>query len=509
MRKRALSLALVIVVALVFPFGGTATALKRFTFFGSAWGHGVGLAQYGAYGLAVKGWNYKRILTHFYSHTRVDSAGSVPSQIRVGLAQGRRQIHVTASGGPVKLRVGSSKGDLVGEVPGGYTWTVLVQNGRYQVLDAKGRMVGDHLWGGPSEHLFARYGGTGGTVFFPEAGHHYRRGWVEFNIAGQGLLRLIAVLSPQEYLYGLGEVPSSWPEAALRAQAIAARTYAFEKIRRLGQHREGCNCGLYGSTLDQAYAGWDKEIAPDADRWVSAVNGTGNQVVLYRGSVIQAFYHSSSGGFTENNENVFGGSPLPYLRGVCDPGDFTAANPNRLWQVTFTAAAIRDRLFRATRKDIGDVRRFSDAARGVSGRIITITVEGTNSSITLTGPQFRRALDLRDSKVWINTNRNVTWPLRDKYDAIGCRPGLATTPKEQVPGGLRQRFESGALFRNSSRGGTHWLYSRVYEFFTTHGALRHFGFPTTDVRRKSGGTVWAAFGGRKIVCRLNHPCREV
>jgi hypothetical protein len=101
----------------------------------------------------------------------------------------------------------------------------------------------------------------------------------------------------------------------------------------------------------------------------------------------------------------------------------------------------------------------------------------------------------------------VTWPLRDKYDALGCRPGLATTPKETVPGGLRQRFERGALFRDVGRGGTHWLYGRVYEFFSTHGALRHFGFPRTDVRSRSGGT-WASFRTTKIVCPRAHPCRS-
>src|ERR671931_1757307 len=184
MQKTRLLLVPVIATALVLPSGGTATAANRFTLFGSAWGHGVGLSQYGAYGLALKGWNDKEILIHFYSHTKVDRAGSVPQTIRVGLVQGRRQIHVTASGGPVTLRVGSPNGDLVGDVPTGYTWTVLVQNGRYQVLDAKGRMVGGHLWGGPSQNLYARYGTGGATVFIPEAGHHYRRGWIEVNLSG-------------------------------------------------------------------------------------------------------------------------------------------------------------------------------------------------------------------------------------------------------------------------------------------------------------------------------------
>jgi SpoIID/LytB domain protein len=60
---------------------------------------------------------------------------------------------------------------------------------------------------------------------------------------------------------------------------------------------------------------------------VSAVDQTDGQVVLDAGQTIQAFYMSSSGGYTENNENVWGGTPIDYLRGVCDPGDYTTANP--------------------------------------------------------------------------------------------------------------------------------------------------------------------------------------
>ena len=107
--------------------------------------------------------------------------------------------------------------------------------------------------------------------------------------------------------------------SALKTQAIAARTYAFTKAAA-SQHRAVCDCALYASSYDQVYAGWDKEGGVDGDRWVSAVDQTDDQVVLNAGQTIQAFYMSSSGGYTENNENVWGGTPIDYLRGVCDPG---------------------------------------------------------------------------------------------------------------------------------------------------------------------------------------------
>ena len=96
----------------------------------------------------------------------------------------------------------------------------------------------------------------------------------------------------------------------MKAQAIAARTYAFTKARA-AQHRGGCDCALYATSYDQVYAGLDKEGGTDGDRWVRAVDDDrGQGRANDGGNSIQAFYMSSSGGFTEDNENVWGGSPV-------------------------------------------------------------------------------------------------------------------------------------------------------------------------------------------------------
>src|ERR1051325_4595392 len=90
---------------------------------GSGWGHGVGLSQYGAYGLAQDGWSATRILTHFYSGTHVAATANEPAQLRVGLVQGRAQLHLQASSGKVELRLGQpDTGDLVATIPNGATW---------------------------------------------------------------------------------------------------------------------------------------------------------------------------------------------------------------------------------------------------------------------------------------------------------------------------------------------------------------------------------------------------
>jgi stage II sporulation protein D len=496
--RKALASVLVTAVLAVVP-AGSAAATDSFTFFGSGWGHGLGLSQWGAYGLALDGWAPARILTHFYSHTKVAAADSPPARLRIGLAQDHARYRLTAGSGDVDLRLDDPRrGDVVATVPGGQTWSVKVVNRKYQILDADGHRVGDPV-GGPSTGLYVTYEPNGARVRIPEAGHTYNRGWIEMNIYGCAdacTMRLVLSIAPQDYLYGLAEVPSSWPKPALQAQAIAARTYAFRSVQTSGQHRAGCNCALYASSYDQVYAGWDKEGGLDGDRWVAAVDATDAKVLVYRGELIQAFYSSSSGGYTENNENVWGGSPIPYLRGVCDPGDYTSANPNAVWQVSLTTKQVTTRLGLG----IGAVQRFTDVVRGVSGRIVSVLVDGANGSATIDGDTLRASLGLNDDRVWINANRQVTGAIRQKYDAIECRPGLPTSRRSAVAGGQRQKFARATIFYRSDIG-AHSIGGPVLATYMSEGGPGgHLGFPTTDVRTLDNGSRRARFEHGVITC---------
>ncbi len=467
-----------------------ASAARSFTFYGSGYGHGLGMSQWGAYGLAQDGWTYRKILRHFYSRTEIRQASTPPRTLRVGLVQARQKVTLTAEGGPVTIRVrGHKTGPVVGSIPEGKTWTVRQAGDAYRVLNSRGKRVGGRDWGGPARNLYLTYGSRA-RVRSPEAGAVYNRGYIEFNLyacGGKGCaMRMILLVPPQGYLFGLGEVPSSWPLGALRAQAVAARTYAFKKAAS-GQHRPGCNCTVYDSSLDQVYIGWAKEGGSFGGRWVKAVRQTDDEIVQYSGQIISAFYTSSDGGHTENNENVWGGSPLPYLRGVCDPGDYTSANPSRVWKVSYTAAGVTDRL-RGYTGNIGRVTGFSRFDRGVSGRIITVRVRGNSGSHVITGSALRAGLGLRDDRVWVNRNRNVTGKIRTTYDAANCRPGLATTAEVRVAGGSRQRFQAGAIYRNADAV-TVWLKVRLNdEYMAAHGAKGPLGLPTSRVKSITGVT---------------------
>jgi len=500
-RRLGLLLALLASVALTAAPAASGTSSPTFTFYGSGYGHGLGLSQWGAYGMAQDGETYRQILIHFYRGTAVRTDRAAPSRVRIGLAQNQKAVHLAASGGKVGLRL-QRGGALVGWIPAGDTWTVgATASGHYRVKDSAGGVVGGKLWGSTSRGLVAA-NSAGATIAISETGHTYKRGTIEFNLyrpcdGCPYRERLIAVLGSQAYLYGIGEVPSSWPMQSLETQAVAARTYAFEKVARLGQHRAGCNCALYASTMDQNYVGWDKESGYLGNRWVKAVDRTAGQVVMYEGSLIQAYYHASSGGFTENNENVWGGTPIPYLRGVCDPGDFTGANPVRTWTVTFTGAALTSKLAPYTGA-IGTVTGFTGAERGVSGRIESITVVGTARKATISGGALRAALGLRDTRVWINSNRSITGAIRGAYDALMCAPGAAAGPQKAVPGGRRQAFARGALYRSEATGRVVWLRGSVYRRYVQLGdAGGPLGIPMSVTR-----TLTLARGCRKYDCSL-------
>ena len=506
-RARVLVTALVVVMTL--STGAVAQAVETFRFHGSGYGHGIGMSQWGAYGLAQKGWPHRRILTHFYSHTRVVASSTLPKKVRVGLTAGRPKIHLGARSGPVQLWLDGPGQTFVAKIPSGKTWTVSAAPAvrKYTIRDDKRNLVGGVRWGGPARPLFATFARAGARVFVPEAdevwhqGYAYAYGFLEFDLTGcadRCVERLTIELPFEAYLRGMGEMPSSWPTAALRTQAVAARTFATYKIKRYGL-RSDCDCHLLDGSGDQVYVGWNKESGPDGDRWVAAVVDTRREVVTYQGSVIQAFYSASDGGYTEDVEDVWhGGNPayaIPYLRGVCDPGEYTSANPWTDWTRTFTASSLSSRLAPYT-GGVGRIKRFTDVRRGVSGRIVRAMVRGTGGSASVEGDELRRALGLPDGRVWINTNRTIVGAVRAKYDALMCRPGLPKSPVITLDHGSRQLFERGGIYRNGQVDLTIWLKGAIQtEYEAAGGARGRLGLPVSDavsVKRTSAAAACSA-----------------
>lgn len=488
------------VVVAIIAGGQAVRAADTFRFHGSGYGHGIGMSQWGAYGLAKQGWTYRQILTHFYSHTRVEQLTTLPKQIRVGLTSGRSTIHLAARNGPVRLWLGGPGQTFVAKIPWGDTWTVSRARTRsaYAIRDEAGTLVEGRRWGGPSSPLFATYADTGARVFVPEADdlwHHgftYAHGSLEFDLIGcssRCALRLTIRVPFELYLRGLGEMPSSWPADALRAQAVAARTFATYGIRRNGI-RPSCDCHLTDGAGDQVYVGWSKESGVDGDRWVAGVQDTAGEVVTYDGGVIQAFYAASDGGYSENVEDVWHGGnrayAIPYLRGVCDPGEYTSANPWTDWTRSFTASTVSVRLSPYT-GSIGTISRFTDVRRGESGRIVSAVARGSRGSASVTGSELRSALGLPDGRVWINEDRNIVGSIRAEYDGLMCRPGVPRSGIATFDHGSRQLFAVGGIYRNASVDLTVWLKGQLHqEYLGVGGPRGRLGLPLSDDVRVAG-----------------------
>jgi SpoIID/LytB domain protein len=476
------------------------------TVYGSGDGHGIGMSQWGAYGLAQQGWTYQQILTHFYSNTQVVKASSPVTSVRIELTYDRTVIHLKALLAPVKLWAGSRGGTPVGQIPPGITWTVTAGTHGYAVRDAHGGLVGGRTWGGPGTNLYATYADHGAHVFVPEAdaiwhqGFTYALGSFEFNEYGCPSAcreRLIMPIGFEQYLLGIGEMPSSWPQAALRTQAVAARTYATYAVKHYGLRRS-CNCDLTDGANDQTYVGYGKVSGLDGARWAGAVTATAGQVVAYKGSVIQSFFAASDGGHSESIQDAwFGGNPLdavPYLKGVCDPGEYTSANPWTNWKYSYTKASLTSRLAPYTR-GIGAVTGFPAVAHAEGGQILRATVKGTSGRATVTGLELRAALGLPEDRAWIGSNKNILGAVRAKYDGLMCAPGLPLTPDSALPGGSRQVFVSGGIYRNNRADVTVWMTGPTdKEYLSVGGAGGVLGLPTSTV----GG--FALPGGSRAAC---------
>lgn len=365
------------------PIGAVKTAAgPSFRFDGGGWGHGVGMSQYGARGRATNGASYTQILGHYYQSTSVVSQPG-PDDLRVLLGESADTV-VTPTGA-VSFEL---NGTPVGTAAGGGDTTITAVGNQFQ---ASGQ-AGFGPIGTGVETLYVTFAGSG-PMRVSNTGHRYQYGRLAITIAAPGVLRVILQdLTMDQYLYGLGEMPSSWPSEALKAQAVAARSYAKNVAAK--RRADGTPFDLFVTVQDQAYVGYEKEAGASGASWVAAVNATSGEVVAYQGSVIQAFYHSSSGGHTENSERVFS-QALPYLKGVPDPED-GFDSPRHRWSRTYSAEQLSNWLARFTDTNVGDVSSVTFLGPfGVSGRIdkATARLVGSAGTKDVTGARFRQVVN--------------------------------------------------------------------------------------------------------------------
>ena len=338
-----------------------------FVISGRGYGHGVGMSQYGAYGQALAGRTYDQILAHYYTGTELRKAGR--KEVRVLLAEGRRAVTVSsavpfsavdATGAATKL----AKGTLA--------------------LDADLVLSSD---AGPVPAVYPLILRPGKKAPLALDGKPYR-GKLELVPQG-GFLRVVNVVSLESYLQGVvaGEVPSTWPAEALKAQAVAARSYALASLLK------GKPFDLYADVRSQVYPG----VSGEKPTTTKAVMDTAGRIVTYEGKVATTFYFSTSGGKTASAADVFGMN-IPYLVSRPDPWD--KLSPYHKWGPVLVGA-------RTVQSKLGADARVVDL-RGVvtpSGRLRSLAVETATGVEQVPPSVVRSSLGLRSTWLTIGVLR--------------------------------------------------------------------------------------------------------
>ncbi len=366
------------------------------TFYGRGYGHGLGMSQYGARGRALAGQDAATILTHYYPGTTL--AATDPNQpVRILVLS---RFKSTAA---IPLRLyGRGAPWTIDGVDGTFPQDALLRvikigSGlRVIVADATGTTLLDRVTGGM---VLVRPGAaaTGRIQVWSKPGvYDTYRGVIRLLVSGTGV---DVVNETTLDLYLLGVVPAemspTWPTEALRAQAIAARSYAARRL-----HPAIGTFDLFDDSRTQVYRGSVGEKPGSS----AAVADTTGQILMSGTAIVEALFHSDDGGATENNENVYVSSsggvfvqPVPYLRGSPDRApdgtSYDAGAPRATWQ---TASYTLDQLsavFAAdARTNVGALTALTAlnlTNRGVSGRLISVTLTGSAGTKTVSGEIFR------------------------------------------------------------------------------------------------------------------------
>jgi stage II sporulation protein D len=302
--------------------------------------------------------------------------------IRVAIMKGQGSIKI--SGGDISITDCLSGQTLAS----GHDGLVVIEEGE------NGLMVNEL----PVPYFHLRISNTHGILKVNEKGF---RGRVEVIREDGNSLLVINELNLEDYLVGLlnQEISSKWDREALKAQAVAARTYAlFQK-----EERKDSLYQLESTVMDQVYNGSDSEDQPS----LQAVRETAGEVIFYQSEVFPAFYHSCCGGKTEPARLVFqNGSPL--LQSVACR--FCSDFPRYFWEFKLSHEEIRKR-FKAEGYQIEKIKDVKVTKRSENNRVIEILVKGKGGDITLTGNDLRRILGferLRSTNFIVKNFRNST-----------------------------------------------------------------------------------------------------
>jgi len=395
------------------------------TFFGSGFGHGLGMSQYGANGWATGATGVpltgEQIVAKYYPGTTLQFVDPTRTFNRVLLSapssQGRfvcgnnsyfdgTIADLSSAGGMRVLNEGAANA-VIAQGGGGQNFQIAARSGVVQVWSNWG--TPQLVYAGPGPVTVTPVDASAPTTFAQKGGAY--RGNIQFSYLG-GTLRVINAVNYDDYTRGVIplEMPTSWHPEALKAQAYAARTYAYTSYK--GGSRD---YDVSDDQSDQCYGGVRVEV-PQAN---NAVNASLGKVITFNGAAIKAYFASSNGGYSlsdgcwmnnvvrSGNTWVCSTSGSAYLAPVPDPADRVVsqpANPRASWQVTFTSDQIRSAVLRCGGPDIGVLQGVDVSNQAPpGGHVISVRLYGTAANTDLRADDFlRTCLGLRSTMVRLN-----------------------------------------------------------------------------------------------------------
>lgn len=419
------------------PAHAVGTVPAAFTISGAGWGHGLGLSQYGAYGMAV---DYLAnpgkitpgcsdgseastnaciaddIIRHYYVGSTIGTTPQIPD-FKVGIVQDVSTINIrgkqiNGAGGILTL-IPDDNSAAAQNVAAGVDIAI---TGGVNATWAGGSMTATgkiHVdWNGTAANgaapgLFTVKASASGSY------KEYKYGSMDvmygtFDDTAADLLVRNTLQLNTEYLYGLGEMPSSWSAAALQAQVIAARSYALVRYQKYPTLRSNCQCHIYDEINDQVFSGYSKESGLYGDKWVAAVNATGDgtnyKIAMSGTSVVDAYFSSSTGGATSPLREVWGTSGYPYLAGASDPWAVIpeVRNPYASWSVTISQAALVAKLngFLGLQGNITDINAITIVSKTGSGAIASFDIADSGGNV--------KRIYVRPSNQWTSGTLDIS-----------------------------------------------------------------------------------------------------
>jgi stage II sporulation protein D len=351
-----------------------------FTIAGSGWGHGWGMSQYGAYGAARKGLSWKQILAFYYRDTQL-STMPAGTRIKVWITADRdSSLRVLPANG---LTVSDTAGHhyTVPTGPAYRSWRITRRGAGYRLsyrttsgsylTNSTGLSTG--TWSFTTRSKIVR-------VVLPNGSMRSYRGTVALIKRGSGGRTINRVLL-EDYVKGVvpAEMPTSWASDAIRAQAVAARSYAV----RLRDFSRYSGYDICDTTACQVYGGMNRETT-DGN---AAVRATAGKIVTYRGTVALTQFASSNGGYSAKGD-------YSYLAAHRDPYD--GVIKSQAWTRVISARSIS----RAW-PSVGTVKRLQitsrDGAGAWGGRVKTIKIIGSSGTASVSGTTFQHMFGMRSS----------------------------------------------------------------------------------------------------------------